>query len=629
MSFANVRALAAKEFHHLLPLIFALLALEVLGLLQWFVVQSPDTITWADVSVLLDPALAGVAGMVYVTVGVVTAYMLFPHESDQNTIQFLWSLPVGRWQIYVMKLATAFAVLAGLLIIGHLLLLWIPIFGVGSISSTQFSWQLWSWELASLIGLAAITLGYGALIAWFRILGVLGFITLWAAALALAYIDTSYEYLDVSSLLMPEYRGTEVLLNAKTWIVHSAIALFCVVLAGFLWTRDSQPPADRKKSTRLGSRIATGLLVLLALLLIIAYGTTSLAPGLTNPDLRSANTPGELENIETQYYEISYYAKDRSYAQLLQKEADQRSQQVQQLLGTTTNDPILADLTDNSVDHLGIAGWKKLRIRRSALYDSEQRSHVFVHESTHVLAAAASNRRLRDHSNYTLFFTEGLAEWVSYEILGLEEQRRALRLLAALAWQRFDLRFSDFLYATSFRARFDENLIYALGEAWVSTLAEVCGNQAPGAVLKAMARPDAPQRLQGGVFWRDTLQASGCDLTAVNGRFALSMRDNQSEIATVPVLNGAIETQGEQLVVSLTLTETEIDRTYRVHVRVRDNPDASPAAVFSESAELQTGKTLTLRLPRTMISGQRFQYQVGLEFLPGERPFFGPWIDEG
>ncbi len=624
-----LRSLAAKEFHHLLPLIFALLALDIVSVLEWFVANSPDEISWADVSLLLDPALAKVAAGLYIAIGIVTAYMLFPHERDRNTLQFLWGLPVARWRVYAVKLATGFAVLSGLLVIGHLLLWWMHTFSVNSVSATQFSWALWSRELAALIGLTAISLGYGALVACFRIIGILGFIVLLAAAQLLAYMDSSYAYLDIAELLTPEYRGTEILLDSKAWWVHSGIGLGCAVVAGFVWTRDAQPPADRKKIKRIGARIGNGVLVVVTLLIIVTYGTTRLGPDLTNPALTGAPA-NALETITTRYFEISHYAADRAQAQLLAKEADLRAEQVQQLLGTSVAESILADLTDSSSDHLGIAGWKKLRIGQQALYDPEQRSHVFVHETAHVVASAASDRRLQDHAAYTGFFSEGLAEWVSYEILGLETQRHALRLLAALAWQRFDLRFGDFLYAAEFRARFDDNLVYALGESWVSTLAEVCGDASPGNALRAMARPDAPQRLQGNGFWRETLQAAGCDLTAVNGRFALLLDGYRSQIADVPVLTGTIETQDERLRASLTLEGTAVDnRSYRVVVRLRDNPGVAAAATFSESAQLEPGQTISLELPAGMISGQRFQYQLGLEFVPGERPFFGPWIEAG
>ena len=627
MTVANIRALVAKDTHHLFPLVIAFLALEVLGLLDSFLTRSPDSMTWSELSILLNPELADLTGVLYVIFGMVAAYMMFPHEGKQQTLQFLWSLPVRRWHIYSVKLATALLVLTGVILIGHLALLWVGSFSVGSMTSSQFSWSLWWRELAVLCGVTAIALGYGALVASFRVIGILAFLAFWTAIAVLGNFDTSFEYLNVTALLVLEFRGSEILLNPKTWAVQSAIALVCVFAAGYRWTRDGQAPAERTRMHRIGARIATGLSVVAVLLLIVGYGTMRLAPDLLSLDTEYESL--ELESYQTQYYEISFYGEDREQAWLFLDEADQYAEQVQQLIDFTTSELILADLTHSSADHLGIAGWNKLRMERSALYDEDLRSHVFVHETAHVLAAAASDRRLRDNHAHALFFTEGLAEWASFQILGLDEQRDALRLLSALAWKRLNLRFEDMLYAGNFRSQFDEALIYALGEAWVSTLADVCGEQAPGAALAAMARPGAPRRARGNEFWRDTLQASGCDLGAVNSEFSLLMRSYENQIDAVPELNAAISTKDDQLIVRLSLSSLETEQPYDVFVRVRDSAAATSLSVVTESATLQPGESVSLRLPLRMISGQRFQYQLGIEFLPGERPFFGRWIDEG
>lgn len=627
MSIASFRALFVKEFHHLMPLIMALLALEVLGLLDSFWSHSPDTIIWSDLSVLLDRNLADMAGTLYFLIGMVAAYMMLSHEGKQQTLQFLWSLPVKRWHIFAVKLITAMAAMTGMILLGHLALLWVNSFSVGSITSGQFSWSLWWREIGALTGVTAIGLGYGAMVASFRVVGILTFIAAWSAVIVLASMDTSFQYLNVMSLLDLEFRGSEILLNAKTWRVHSTVAVICTVFALYRWTRDGRAPAQHSRASRVGVRIGTGLSVIVVLVLIIAYRITQIVPGLLDdgsdlPELA-------LQSSDTQYYEISYYGADAEQARVLLNEADRYAEQIMQLLNFETSERTLADLTDSSTDHLGIAGWKKLRMKRSALYDDDLRAHVFVHESAHVLAAAASDRRLSDHYPYSLFFIEGLAEWVSFELLDLEDERHSLRLLSALAWHHMDLRFDDILYSGAFRNQFDNNLIYALGEAWVSTLAEVCGQAAPGAALKAMARPDAPQRVQGSTFWRDTLQAGSCDLGTVNSRFELLMRSYEEQIVGVPELTGAISTLNERLVVSLTLGASDVEDAYNVFVRVRDSASASPQSVISESAELFEGETVEVELPLRMISGQRFQYQIGLEFLPGERPFFSRWIDEG
>ena len=627
MKISSIRALVEKEVHHLIPLIVALFALELLGLFESFITKSPDTVTWSDLSVLLNPGIADVAGVIYVILGLVTAYVLFPHEGKLQTLQFLWSLPVRRWQIYVVKLATAMLVLAGMILFGHLALLWVNSFSIGSITGTQFSWALWWRELAVLCGVLMISLGYGALVASFRMAGVLGLLAAWATVIFLAYTDASFEFLDPTSLLALEFRGSEILLNPKTWQFHSIVALICALIGGYRWTRDSRAPAERSKSSRIAARVGGGLSVVVVLFLIVAYGVSELAPGLGDEDY--ADDGLSLESFETEYYEISFYNEDVEQARILMDEAEPFAEQVMQQLGFKTKQRILADLTDNSQDHLGIAGWKKLRMERNALYDDELRSHVFVHETAHVVAAAASDRRLADHHSHAIFFSEGQAEWVAFEILGLEDQRNALRLLSALAWKRLNLRFEDMLYAGAFRSQFDENLIYALGEAWVSTLAEVCGDSAPGEVLQAMNRPGAPRNLAGTEFWRDTLQASGCDLGAVNSQFVMLMRSYESRIEDVPDLSGAVDTIDGRFAVSLTLGPSADDRPYRVFVRVRDGVNAGPLSVTTESAELSPGQSTVIDVPLHAISGQRFQYQFGLEFIDNERPFFSRWLDGG
>ena len=148
-----------------------------------------------------------------------------------------------RWQIYVVKLATALLVLAGMTLFGRLALLWVNSFSMGSITSTQFSWALWWRELATLCGVLLISFGYGALVASFRMAGVLGLLAVWATVIAFAYTDSSLQFLNPTSLLALEFRGSEILLNPKTWKFHSIVALFCVLIGGYRWTRDSRAPA--------------------------------------------------------------------------------------------------------------------------------------------------------------------------------------------------------------------------------------------------------------------------------------------------------------------------------------------------------------------------------------------------
>ena len=62
MRIAGLLSLARKEIRQLAPLVIALLGLELFGLVYWIVNQSPDAITWAQLSFMFDPSDgAGVA----------------------------------------------------------------------------------------------------------------------------------------------------------------------------------------------------------------------------------------------------------------------------------------------------------------------------------------------------------------------------------------------------------------------------------------------------------------------------------------------------------------------------------------------------------------------------------------
>ncbi len=620
--------LMRKEARSLLPLVAAVIALEILGLFDWFISRAPDEASWSELSVLADTEMALGVGIAHLILGIIAAYMLFPHERDQRTLALLWSLPASRWLIYVGKLLTAFAVLSALIVAGHLLLLWLVGEGASSVGRAQFRWDVWRLELAALLGLTAISLGYGALVAQFRVLGILGLIVLWSLALYLSLRVRGYDFVNPATLLQPEYRGTDILLSGKAWLTHALAALGAAVLAGFLWTRDDAGPATVVRRSRIRTHVVNAAAGAVAVLLILAYGAGSLLPVFQESGTSTDGRP--LQNLVTRHFDFSFFAEDNAAAQALARDADGHARAVMKLLDVETNRRIVADLTDDSVDHLGIAGWNKLRMQRDSLYGDEGlRTHVLVHETVHVLSMIASDRRLGEHAAYAQFFSEGVAEWAAYETVGLEDQRQALRALSALAWNRFELDFAQMMDALSFRSRYDQNLVYALGEAWVATLADVCGETAPAAVLAAMGRADAPQSLTGVAFWRDTLQAAGCDLARVNAQFDLMLGGLRDELSSVPAVTSGATADGDLLRVTVTVAKAEPVRIYYVHVRVRDSAQVSSAGMASGVEAVATGSSATFEFPASTVSGERFQYQVGLEFLDGERPFYGPWLDAG
>lgn len=619
-----MRVLLRKECLSLLPLVMALLPLYLFSVAEYFIASSPDQVDYERHSVLLDTVNSRVNGVIYIFVGLVAAYLVLPHEKDRNTVQFLWSLPIRRRTTFIAKLLGLAVVLFALTLLDYLLVLWIQSFSVGSVSASQFSLSRWALELALVTATTWVGAAYGTLVACFRIPGIFCFGVFWVAAAGLSLTQPSLLYLDPGSLLKTEFRGTELLLHAKAWQFHLPFAVLCALLAGFFWTRDNKDAALRTKRSRQRSNVLVTLAAIVAILTALAYSSSVLSP---EAETGTDEDPS-LITASSRHFEFSFYADDNDDARALLMEADAHARKVAEQLGQDLPQEISASLTDENVDHLGIAGWRKLRMSRDSLLDPAERQHVFVHETAHVIAAEASDRRLREHFSHSQFFIEGLAEWISYETLNLDDKRDALRLLAALAWHRFDMRMDDLIYSDSFKRRYDQNLIYALGEAWVSALAETCGDESVGNVLRSIGRPDAPE-LGGTAFWRDSLQHSNCDFYAVNANFGALLESYEARIADAPRWESAIDVADNDIRVTVSMDAESPDESYRVFVRARDSADVAGPATVQRSATIKRGESAELVFKDIPISGSRFQYQVGVEFIVGERPFYGLWTDAG
>lgn len=616
-----------KELHHLLPLILALLVLELMGWAILLTDGTPDTLPWSELSGILTVENAQSASATYFVLGLVAAYMLFPHEREKATLNFLWGLPIERWKLFCTKMIAAFSVLLVVQLSSQLSSALVHSFNVNSIEQTQFSWHLWRLELLLSAGVYFIGLGIGLLASWFRVVGVLAVLLYWVTVGVVQTEYPSLDYLNPASLMVPEYRGAELLFSGKSWAYYLSLAVICAALAGMLWTGYGAGKAGTRKS-KLKPRLRNISLIVAALVMVVTYLSVTLLNDVVRDAVSNAEAGAKLQVIQTEFYQLSHYSEDLARAQLLQRDADDLSTRVQALLGINLTGKIVADLTDTSEQHLGIAGWKKLRIRRSALYDAAERSHVLVHETAHVLAGLGSDRRMKDHLEETGFFNEGLAEWASYKILGLQEQRKALQILAATAWQRLDLQFDDLIAASRFSQRYDENLVYAIGEAWVTSLAEACGEAAPGAVIRAIAEL-GETKFRGRDFWQAALRKANCSFSAVNARFGRLMKDYGAHSKSVPIVRGGVARVEGKLKFTLQLEGAAAAKPYEVIVRVRKNAQVAQGKAYSRRTDIATGESGEIIIPDAVFSGARFQYQLGVVFIEGQRPYFGRWIDAG
>jgi hypothetical protein len=622
-----IRALLRKELRQLLPLIVGLGALQVWSLIDQFILKSPDTYNWAVWSWLTSTDVAKWVAYTELAVGIFIAYGLLPGEHDQRTIEFLYTLPVRRRTLFLVKYATGVGVAAALSLSGTLQMVARHALHPGAFERAFLRPTPILLTLAGDLALPFVFVAYGMLLSFFRRLGWV-LIMLVGLALELAErIHPSLRVLSVRALFEVEHHGTEPLINWRAWQVHGVMAAVALLLAARLWLEREEGFAAFRHRLRTGGRaLRVGVGLAAAAVVVAAIAVVGPKLGSSVPQTKAADD--RVLAFETDRFHFTYASSRTPQAMIVVRAADQAYARVRRWLGAPEVELIVADLTDESNEHTGIAGWKKMRLDIRPPKPDALLVHVLYHETTHVFTAALSEGAPDQRQAALRFFWEGLAEYVAYDLLadrGVERDQS--RHIAALAKSRFHLRFEDLLTPKAFIERHDEYLLYALGEVWVAALVETCGQGAPARALRRFGGAGVPQTLAGLDLWRQSLQLDGCDLDRVVGAFERRLRRLERDAtAVLPIAAGKfVEREDDSLSFEVAVKSATTQGPFQVTVRVRSNADALPAEVRSRTILLPAGlpERIFVAAPRDL--GKRLEFQVGASALPDGRPFFTRW----
>jgi len=515
-----VAALVRKELRQLLPLIAGVAALQLFAWADALIFSSPDTYEWAVASWVTNPSGSWLA-LTELVLGVLVAYSLLPGEHAQRTIELLYTLPVRRRTVFLVKYATGVAVMSFFDVLGTLQGVLRHLMNPGSFERLLPVREVLVLHLTADLALPPIFVAYGMLLSFFRRLGWILFALVGVALEVAERVRPSLRVLNVKALMAVEHDGTRPLVDWRAWALHAAMAAAALLLGGVLWLTRQERFAAFAQRFRTGVKLrrAAGALVMIAVALVLG------ALAGTRGDLGAPSGDGDGEGaraltLDTARFRFIYPAGRSAQAAVVVHAADEAYARVGQWLGAPDVERIVADLTDESSEHAGIGGWKKMRLDLRPPKSNALLVHALYHETTHVFAAALSEGTPDRRRAATRFFDEGLAEHVVYALLpdrawARDEGRR----IGALARSRFHLRFEDLLEPEAFLRRHDEYLLYALGEAWVAALVEACGQPAPARLLRTFGRAATPQTLGGVEMWRYGLQEQGCDLERVNGGY--------------------------------------------------------------------------------------------------------------
>jgi len=631
---ALVAPLLRKELRALLPLLVLCAALFGLNLLYVPLVERLDEVSWTGaMDGAIRPGGDGALSVLLLIVSLVVAYSLFPREHDDGTIAFLYSLPTTRGRVFLAKVTAGALVLAGGVLAQHLVAWLLQLPNGQSFTGEQFRLATAAKHAFLEGAFCAVILAHGVLASFLRRFGLILYFGLVWAVLGLQDLSPAFGWLDASHLLDLDYDGRRLLIPWGALAVHAGVAAAALGAAALLWTG----AAERFTAAWLGATAAplgkvalgcgtaalVGLLFAFSIYLAVKAEDSDREP-VVYPDFHPVA-------VETARYELVYPDAFRARSLRLIRRADAIHAEVRAALGAEPGARIVADLTEVSPHHAGIASWEKIRVGVAAATDEAELRRTFAHETVHAFQYRLSDRRLREKGRSVRFFAEGLAEWVAWEVVPDPELRRANRLLAVAAWRRHRLRFAELTDDDAFRAAHDSHLVYPVGETWCQALVDVAGPEAPGDVLRALARPDAPRDLAGVELWQDTLQALGLELEAVNAaweaRLAALAEAEAEALAALPRLGGGVvaATAGELLLRASAdpLPPDAADWTWLV--RVRSGPADEDVDYRVYEGRLQPDGRLAFEVPKGVLRGRSFDLQLGAQPDPRVLPFYEDW----
>ena len=546
--------LLKKELRGLRPMILLMVGFFGIIFIYSFMDEFPDVVRVESQKSASMGALA-MLGLF----SAMTGAGLLVGESGEGTMHFLDALPLSRTRIFFAKLIAGVAVL---------LLTPLMIFGLDVLSllmshqstSPPFPWRgealcLLQQSIVSIYLLSVVVM-LSFTRQWFTL--VLGFVV-WGF-LWLRVRDVAWTALfDPNELLVSAYAqhgrfawrhaGVELGVSAGALVV----AWFCFQSLGDR-IQHAADRASRRRVTDVLRYIGVGLVpvVWIAVVYILVKASLRHEPAMGK---KGAAESKFFSTQQTKRFDFVFRENQRGQAQDLIAKADGIHDRVTAFLGANpVPGRIVVDLGSPVVQHAaGQTNWTKIRIPLALGLSLHQLQAVLGHETTHVYIEQLGGGALLRHFDSARFFHEGLATWIELQFFSTPEECQKMRRLAAVASARERVPFEKLTKNETFSKERDGNLVYPLGEMFCQALVATYGKGAPGKLIRACARPDAPSGIEEVAFWRDAMQACGFDLERVIAAYDTevdrAVKAEAEFIAQFPKLTARVEVVGGDILI--------------------------------------------------------------------------------
>lgn len=613
-----MRALFGKELRQLTPIAALWLVLLAVGYaVELYGARSDEETfgSWFEdiLAVGVNPSLAAFQALL----ALVTAWALFPREYDDGTIDFLRALPVSRATLFVVKVFAGWCVLLMLTVLSYgldaLLLSWNPE-SIGGRFYPQTYWTLIARDAA----FYGVVLAHGVLLSWFRVVGLIVYAFYLILLTWLESAVGSAGLFSVFNMMSNQFDGSRLVVDMRAIVTHVLVALMALLIAYRLWSRTASAGAGGARRGRVSGLLAT----LGTLVAFVALGLAMLSQ--LSPGGARLGDDEELVAERTAYFRFVYAEADAETAAYVLAHADADFEALGERLGAEELPTVRVNLAANSEHAAGLASWKTILLDLDTFEADVSQRRVLSHEAVHVMQSVLSRRALARHFAASRFFIEGMAQYLSFAIVPEPERRRSNWAIAAVAWQRQDIRFENLIDA-GFAARFDPDLYYSLGDLWTDSFVQVCGQRALGDFLRAAGRDDVPRSLAPVIFWRDTLRQIDCELESINAHWRERMESlyestdrtrfpRFEDVRTTRLDDGRIEVLARLVPdeSQSTLDADSLPRRFSVRVGGNASLVASVDPVFRGEL-LADEQPLQVRylIPRRAAPRSRFEYQLG------------------
>jgi len=546
--------LLKKELRALRPMMMLMVAVTA----ATFIYSMADE--FPDISSPSSQESSAIGGLIVLGLfSAMTGAGLLVSESGDGTLLFLDALPVSRTRIFRTKIAAGIAVLIAALLLDFSLDVVSSVMEHQS-TSRPFPWGAESLCLAQQSIAAIYLLSVAVLLSftrqWFTLVVgfvVWGFLLLRVNNVAWTALFDPYELLVCScDNLHARFAWRHAAAELSASAVLLAIAWFCFQSLG----DRIQHATERVSRLRIADVLrCIGIVLVPVVWIAVLYSVVRLAkrdkPRIGNRAIEEKF----FATSQTKRFDFVFRESQRKQAESLIAKADEIHDQVTAYLGASpVPGRIVVDLGSSVVRHAaGQTTWTKIRIPLGLGLSLHELQAVLGHETTHVYIEQVSEGAMLRNFGSARFFHEGLATFIEHKFFSTPEERLRMRRLAAAASSRGKVPFETLASNTALGKERDGNLVYPLGEIFCQALVVTYGDDAPGKLLRAFARPDAPSGLDGAALWRDAMQSCGFDLERVIAAYDTdvdrAIKEEAAFITKFPKLTARVEVADGEIII--------------------------------------------------------------------------------